>query len=99
MAKSVFDETGRHGISSGVTNGHAYTSNILLGYPDEEIEEYFGRDVNFTTSKIGGQPVNLGYNVLLGVNRCRLKPTNPIMCQMLFNLFSMIFMCSVFRIG
>ena len=74
MAKSVFDETGRHGISSDVTNDHAYTSNVLLGFPDEEIEEYFGRDVNFTTSKIGGQPVNLGYNVLLGVNRCRLKP-------------------------
>ena len=41
-------------------------SNVLLGYPDEIIAQQYLNDVDFTTSKIGGQPViitviNLNY--------------------------------------
>jgi hypothetical protein len=30
---------------------------VLLGFPDEEITEKYVSQVNYTTSKIGGQPV------------------------------------------
>ena len=32
-------------------------SNVLLGYPDEIIAQQHLKDVDFTTSKIGGQAV------------------------------------------
>ena len=59
MACSNFheDEVWYDESSYGVHSG-AKGTNVLLGFPDEEIVEHLIKDVDFTTSKIGGLPVN-----------------------------------------
>ena len=59
MATSMFNDAGSPGpIVSNKTYDRQNNTNVLLGFPDEIIAERFRKDVDFTTSKIGGQPVS-----------------------------------------
>ena len=60
MANPVFRDheqwsVGQLSRHSGKKEQH---SNVLLGFVDEEIADHNAKDVDFTTSKIGGQPVS-----------------------------------------
>ena len=57
MATSLFDNT-LPNISINKGSNHQFNTNVLLGYPDETIAEQYVKDVDFSTSKIGGQPVS-----------------------------------------
>ena len=43
---------------SNKSSNHQFNTSVLLGYPDEIIAEQYVKDVDFSTSKIGGQPVS-----------------------------------------
>ena len=59
MASSLFDKNGLYDKALDVTYNQINSTNVLLGFPDEEVVEHLRRDVDFTTSKIGGQPVRI----------------------------------------
>ena len=68
MASSKIDqnEVWYDESSDGVYSG-AKGTNVLLGFPDEQIVEHLIKDVDFTTSKIGGLPVNNQNIAIFGV--------------------------------
>jgi hypothetical protein len=58
MATSLCDNN-LENISIDKRSNHQFNTNVLLGYPDEIIAEQYVKDVDFSTSKIGGQPVSI----------------------------------------
>ena len=58
MATSLFDNN-LENLSTNKGANHQFNTNVLLGYPDEIISEQYVKDVDFSTSKIGGQPVSI----------------------------------------
>ena len=76
MACSNFheDEVWYDEFSDGVYS-NAKGANVLLGFPDEQIFEHLIKDVDFTTSKIGGLPVN-NQNVAISGFCCIIRTTS-----------------------
>ena len=58
MATSMYGTNNFPNISTSKRCNIKINTNILLGFPDEIIAEEYRKDVDFTTSKIGGQPVS-----------------------------------------
>ena len=58
MATTLFDNN-LENLSTNKGANYQFNTNVLLGYPDEIISEQYVKDVDFSTSKIGGQPVSI----------------------------------------
>ena len=58
MASSMYDANNFPYISTSNRCNIKINTNILLGFPDEIIADEYRKDVDFATSKIGGQPVS-----------------------------------------
>ena len=57
MAVSLRDHN--HEVKNSVKSGRiqCQSTNVLLGFPDEFISDQHKKDVDFTTSKVGGEAV------------------------------------------
>ena len=57
MAVSLRDHN--HEVKNSVKSGRiqSQSTNVLLGFPDEFISDQHKQDVDFTTSKVGGEAV------------------------------------------